>query len=100
MDSLSIFILFIDEACIFCYPREYPFHFFLKISVNFLSLLQPGVASEGWVHVQSKIIDQSSPRVICIHTTLHGNKSFYLPTHALSTVLNVYHLCHRNGVSV
>ena len=73
---------------------------FSFFSVNFgeFSLL----AGEGCVHVQSKIIDQSSQRVICIHTTLHGNKIkfFICPPTQLSTVLNVYHLCHRNGLSV
>ena len=84
----------------FFFTWQYPFHLFLKIS---------RWAGECWcVHVQSKIRDQSSPRVICIHTTLYGNKIKFLfaltpATHAAIDPLRIcrlecWELCEHYGL--
>ena len=102
MDSF-IFILFIDEACIFAIPRNILFISFWKSRESFSLGCRPAAGAACWcVHVQSKIIDQSSPCVICIHTTLDGNKiKFFicLPTHTHAVIdprnadLNVLIIC-------
>ena len=66
----STYLFFLSMKLALLLSPGISFSFLSENLGEFLSRLQA-----GWcVHVQSKIIDQSFPRVICIHTTLDGNK--------------------------
>ena len=96
---LSIYLFyFIDEARIFVLTRNILFFLSFLKTASCRLVGGPGVCS---VHVQWKIRDQSSPSVICIHTTLYGNKIKFLFAHhprnyrpGPSLTWMCCHLCH------
>lgn len=70
---ILLYLFFLSMKLAFLLSQGITFSFISENLGEFLSRLRAG----WWcwcVHVQSKIIDQSSPGVICIHTTLDGNK--------------------------
>ena len=99
---ILLYLFFLSMKLAFLLSQGITFSFISENLGEFLSRLRAG----WWcwcVHVQSKIIDQSSPGVICIHTTLDGNKiKFFIcapttHTHAIidprSADLNVLIIC-------